>query len=459
MHMIEPWMLQYCDPRGIYKLREAVGRHLSWQAKSSQPIKADDITILHGAESVITSLMQVICDPGDGFLVPSPCYGGGMLGVTNSLKRIPEVKPVYVHLGSQVNFAAGETRPFQLSVDRIEQAYKTATESGVNVRGIFLINPHNPTGEIYTAELLRDCLDFAHRHSLHVVIDEIYMGTIFHQDVNFTSVLSLDCVPDPHRTHLIWGLSKDFGMAGYRCGVLHSLNPVLHKAMEYLAYFHSIAASTQNMLAEFLSDSEWIKNVFFPANHQRLRESYQCMSDGLTELGVPHLHRSSGLYIWADFRLYLSAPTKEEESSLHNRLQLSGVGIRTGDEFDCEEPGWFRIIFAHPVDILKIALERIGRVLNERKKEICGDELVMAEFDGIQTGILDNAASCQDGGHIGSAAAAATSTGDNVEDLMASLHQQIKTSDWLKQNTAENWVEENPELYKEYKEAAAQDKK
>ncbi|XP_070568307.1 1-aminocyclopropane-1-carboxylate synthase-like protein 1 [Ptychodera flava] len=320
-HVIESWMLQYCDNRGTLKLRQAVADYLTMKTKSSKPVSAEHISILNGAESVITTLTYIICDPGDGFLIPAPCYGGINVGLTADMTRVGEVKPVYAYLQSQVNFDAGEKRPFQLTVDRLETALRKARDEGINVRGLFLINPHNPLGDIYPAEVIMDCLHFAHRNSLHVVIDEIYMGTIFKPDNSFTSVLNLHDLPDPQRTHLIWGFSKDFGLAGFRCGVLHSKNSKLHEAVDYLAYFNVVSSHTQNLLAEFISDHEWINNVFFPTNHQRLRESHQCISDGLTKLGIPHLHRSAGLFIWADFRLYLPQPSFEEELSLEHRFE------------------------------------------------------------------------------------------------------------------------------------------
>ncbi|XP_006815690.1 1-aminocyclopropane-1-carboxylate synthase-like protein 1, partial [Saccoglossus kowalevskii] len=378
-----------------------------------------------------------------GFLSPAPCYGGIRGGISNDLKRIGNVKPILVQLGSQVNFDAGEKQPFQLTVDKFEKALQKATDEGINVRGLILINPNNPLGEIYSRELLMELLNFAHRHSLHVVVDEIYMGTIFKSDAVHTSIVNIDNLPDPQRTHMLWGVSKDFGMAGFRCGVCHSFNQHLHQALEYLGYFYAIPANVQHQLTEFLSDKEWLNNVFFPTNHQRLRETYQCMSDGLTKLGIAHLHRSAGLFIWADFRLYLRSQTYEAEMDLYNKFLSGGVNISPGHNFDCAEFGWFRIVFAHPTHELLIAIERIGKVLDEIKSEICGDSLEL-NLVGPDQPVL-GAASHEDN---------TQKKEDCLEDLLTGLQHQIKTSNWLKDNTAEKWINENPMLYQEYKEAA-----
>ena len=60
------------------------------------------------------------------------------------------------------------------------------------------------------------------------------------------SVLSIDEVPDPERTHFLWGFSKDFGIASFRYGVLHTWNKDLMKIMEGMCLYSSVQAGVQS---------------------------------------------------------------------------------------------------------------------------------------------------------------------------------------------------------------------
>uniref|UniRef100_A0A8B9NAG4 Aminotransferase class I/classII large domain-containing protein n=1 Tax=Accipiter nisus TaxID=211598 RepID=A0A8B9NAG4_9AVES len=109
-------------------------------------------------------------------------------------------------------------------------------------------------------------------------------------------------LPDPERTHFMWGFSKDFGMSGIRVGVLYTRNNEIRKAVNQLAVFHSCPGPVQHVLSQFLRDRDWLDNVFFPTNKKRLKEAQNILVDGLADVGIPVLKSSGGLYVWADFR-------------------------------------------------------------------------------------------------------------------------------------------------------------
>uniref|UniRef100_A0A8C9EYZ0 Aminotransferase class I/classII large domain-containing protein n=1 Tax=Pavo cristatus TaxID=9049 RepID=A0A8C9EYZ0_PAVCR len=220
---------------------------------------------------------------------------------------------------------------------------------GIRVRVLVLINPNNPLGDIYPAQLLKECLEFAHRHELHVIMDEIYMLSVY-DDITFTSVLSLDSLPDPERTHFMWGFSKDFGMSGIRVGVLYTRNHEIQKAVNQLAVFHSCPGPVQHVLTQFLKDRDWLDNVFFPTNKKRLKEAQNLLVDGLADIGIPVLKSSGGLYVWADFRKFLKSQTFEAELELWQKLLDKKLLISPGKAFYCYEPGWFRLVFSDSVD-------------------------------------------------------------------------------------------------------------
>uniref|UniRef100_A0A669QPT0 Aminotransferase class I/classII large domain-containing protein n=1 Tax=Phasianus colchicus TaxID=9054 RepID=A0A669QPT0_PHACC len=291
------------------------------------------ITVMNGCCAVFATLSTVLCDPGGDFpwkgTVCSCCILQLQFGVT-------AVSHCWFFF-------------FQ----------------GIRVRVLVLINPNNPLGDIYPAQLLKECLEFAHRHELHVIMDEIYMLSVY-DDTTFTSVLSLDSLPDLERTHFMWGFSKDFGMSGIRVGVLYTRNHEIQKAVNQLAVFHSCPGPVQHILTQVLKDRDWLDNVFFPTNKKRLKEAQNLLVDGLADIGIPVLKSSGGLFVWADFRKFLKSQTFEAELELWQKLLDKKLLISPGKAFYCHEPGWFRLVFSDSVDkiyLCKLVLLLIHHVV------------------------------------------------------------------------------------------------
>uniref|UniRef100_A0A8B9BVB8 Aminotransferase class I/classII large domain-containing protein n=1 Tax=Anser brachyrhynchus TaxID=132585 RepID=A0A8B9BVB8_9AVES len=266
-----------------------------------------------------------------GYLIPAPYYGG----INSKMWLYGELQPVHVPLFSEVTFwlFVYFNRHFTSS-------------SPKKKKSLILINPHNPLGDIYPAQLLKECLEFAHRYELHVIMDEIYMLSVY-GDVTFTSVLSLE---SKKYTSVFFLSSKDFGMSGIRVGVLYTRNHEIQKAVNQLAVFHSCPGPVQHVLSQFLKDRDWMDNVFFPTNKKRLKEAQNLLVDGLADIGVPVLKSSGGLYVWADFRKFLKSQTFEAELELWQKLLDKKLLISPGKAFCCYEPGWFRLVFSNSVD-------------------------------------------------------------------------------------------------------------
>ncbi|XP_077980128.1 1-aminocyclopropane-1-carboxylate synthase-like protein 1 [Glandiceps talaboti] len=354
-------ILRYQPFTGLSEFRNTVSSFLTKHAKARQPLDPDNLVILNGCGSCISSLATVLCDAGDAWLIPTPYY----TAILSDTGRIPQVQLVHADLTGEMS--DGIQEPFQLTVKILEDSLQQAKDKGINVRALFLMNPNNPLGTVYSGELLRDCLNFAHRHQLHIIVDEIYMLSIFEEDTQFISVLSLEDLPDPERTHFIWGFSKDFSMSGLRCGALYSWNKEVVSAMSNISYFFSTPTSLQMLLNSMLLDEEWLTKTYLPTNSQRLKECHTFLSEGLAKLGLTYIVGSGGLYIWVNFTNYISPLTFDAELTLFHDFIAGGVYLPPGQGFFCCEPGWFRIIFALPKDQLQQVLKRIGDVIDGKK--------------------------------------------------------------------------------------------
>ncbi|NXU55938.1 1A1L1 protein, partial [Turnix velox] len=336
--------------------REEIAKFLTDYTGAAKELNPEHITVMNGCCAVFATLSTVLCDPGDGYLIPAPYYGG----INSKTWLYGGIQPVHVPLFSEVTDE--ESHPFQLTVAKLEAALQRAKKQGIHVRALILINPHNPLGDIYPEQLLKECLEFAHRYGLHVIMDEIYMLSVY-GDTTFTSILSLDCLPDPERTHSMWGFSKDFGMSGIRVGVLHTKNPEIQKAVNELVVFHSCPGPVQHILCQLLRDRDWLENVFFPTNKKRLREAQNILVAGLADLGIPVFKSSAGLYVWADFRKFLKSQTFEAEFELWQKILDKKLLISPGKAFYCYEPGWFRLVFSDSLDKIYLGTQRLEQTL------------------------------------------------------------------------------------------------
>uniref|UniRef100_A0A671M710 1-aminocyclopropane-1-carboxylate synthase-like protein 1 n=1 Tax=Sinocyclocheilus anshuiensis TaxID=1608454 RepID=A0A671M710_9TELE len=341
MLQIEPAILQYPDWKGHSFLREEVAKFLSDYCHSPKPLKPKNVVVMNGCGSLFSALAATLCDPEDAILIPSPFYGV----ITEDVDLYSSVKLHHVPLYSQPT--GSDVRPFQLTVEKLENSLKEAKKEGLNIKALILLNPHNPLGEVYSSEEMISFLEFAKMHKLHVLVDEIYMLSVFNKTDTFRSVLSLDGLPDPQRTHIMWGVSKDFAMSGMRVGMVYSENRDLVQALDQLGCFHGVPGPTQYQMAQLLRD----RGTHFLPGFVNVLSVFHSMADSQ----FPYISSC----------LYLSEKTFAEELSLWRCFLKHKVLLSCGQAFSCVSPGWFRIIFTDQLHKLKLGVQRIKNALEE----------------------------------------------------------------------------------------------
>ncbi|KAK7828963.1 hypothetical protein U0070_002193 [Myodes glareolus] len=330
MNQIEEDLLQYSDWQGQPFLRKELASFLTCYCRAPTPLDPEKVVVLNGCSSVFSSLAMVLCDPGDAFLIPTPCYSG--FAFSSCLYSKVELIPVYLESQADSSFS-------QLTMDILELTLTQAKMKEKKVKGLVLVNPQNPLGEVYTRSMMKEYLAFAKN------------------------------LPDPNKTHMIWGTSKDFGISGFRFGVLYTHNKEVASAMRAFGYLHGVSGITQFKLCQLLQDREWIDQLYLPTNHSRLRKAYLYVAKRLEKLKVPFFNGGSGLYVWIDLRAYLSPCTFDQEQILCQCFQDNKLLLSRGRAYMCKEPGWFRLIFAGDQLQVKVALDRFCQVLKEHKKD------------------------------------------------------------------------------------------
>ncbi|XP_048828736.1 1-aminocyclopropane-1-carboxylate synthase-like protein 1 [Brienomyrus brachyistius] len=477
---VDPALLQYPDWKGHHFLRDEVAQFLTHYCKSPRPLKADNVVVMNGCGSLFSAIAAVICDPNDAILIATPFYGM----ITEDVKLYSGVKLVHAHLDCEPG--GSDHRPFQLSVEKLEETLGKALSEGVNVRAVILMNPHNPLGEIYSAQEMTDLLEFAKKHELHAIVDEVYMLSVFDELATFPSVLGLSRLPDAQRTHMLWGISKDFAAAGIRVGVLYSENRDMIEALDQVASFHGVPGPSQHQVAQLLRDREWISQEFLPENRARLQAAHRCMTGELQNLRLPYLHRTAGFFVWVDMRKYLREQTFQAELALWRCFLRHKVVVSCGQSYQCSTPGWFRLVFSIPEPSLRMGMERISGALRELEQS----NRRSVEEQDVTDGEISAEDELQDGGsesaeHNAKGAVSVAPAGKEqpsenegtgqedglslavenfvlmdvqagpppgkLDSLIDTLRQQIRSSDWLEKNTPEWSSEEDPEVLDVFK--------
>ncbi|EHB08115.1 1-aminocyclopropane-1-carboxylate synthase-like protein 2 [Heterocephalus glaber] len=158
-------------------------------------------------------------------------------------------------------------------------------------------------------------------------------------------------LPDPNRTHVIWG-SKDFGITAFCFGVLYTHNDDVISAMSPFGYLHSVSGITQYKLRHLLGDRDWINRVYLPTHHSWLREAYVYVSKRLRELEeqyefkITFRSHGCGLYIWINLKKLLEPCTFKEEPVLHCCFLDHKLILSRGKSYMFKESQWFHLVFA-----------------------------------------------------------------------------------------------------------------
>lgn len=388
----------YGDFSGAPHFREQLAALLTTHMRPSRgPLRADDLVVANGCGSLLEMWAHCVADRGDAVLVPAPYYGG--FDVDLRKRAGVEIAPCALGGAGDGGWALTEAA---LEAGMTAWQQQQRHTGGGKVRGLLLTNPHNPLGITHDAAALGCALRFAKRHALHVLVDEIYLLSLFDDEARaaFRPALSLtdgggdDDAIDWSRLHVLWGFAKDFGASGFRVGVLATYNPALREAMSQLAYFHLVPAPMQRALAAVLHDGPWVAR-FVATNQAALRRAQQEVFEGLSPLldmlaqtpdgswavpagGAGHgggvriraVPAVGGLYTWLDLSDVLLPGTAEElvadELRLWKELITAGVYLAPGQAFHNAEPGWFRIIFSVQEDVMRLATARIVATVEAR---------------------------------------------------------------------------------------------
>ncbi|KAG0502397.1 hypothetical protein HPP92_002469 [Vanilla planifolia] len=321
------------------------------------------IVLTAGATAANELLTFLLADPGDAFLVPTPYYPG----FDRDLKWRTWVEIILVDCYSSDGF--------QLSVGSLRAAYDRAESLKRRVKALLITNPSNPLGKAASRRRLEEAMDFAAEKRIHLISDEIYSGSVFSatEFVSLAEVVEARGAHNCTSVHIVYSISKDLGLPGFRVGTVYSYDDRVVCAARRMSSFCLVSSQTQRTLATMLSDEEFTGR-YLETNRERLRERRKRVVGALREVGVECLKGDAGLFCWVNFGGFLEEKTTEGELRLWKlMLEDSKINVSPGSACHCAEPGWFRVCFANmSTETLDVALTRLQvfaeKIANEKKK-------------------------------------------------------------------------------------------
>lgn len=338
-----PYAQGYSDSKGILPARRAVVTR--YELVEGFPyLDVDDVYLGNGVSELITMTTQALLDNGDQVLIPAPDYP--LWTAATSLAG-----------GTAVHYLCDETNGWMPDIEDLESKITERTKA------LVIINPNNPTGAVYTREILTKMVALARKHQLLLLADEIY-DKILYDDAEHISVASL--APDL-LCFTFNGLSKAYRVAGYRSAWLAITGPKDHAAsllegVNLLANMRLCPnVPAQHAIQVALGGHQSIDDLVLPGG--RLLEQRDVAWIKLNEIpGVSCVKPKGALYAFP--RLDPEVHEIHDDDQLVLDLLLNEKILLTqGTGFNWPEPDHLRIVTLPWARDLAVAIERLGNFL------------------------------------------------------------------------------------------------
>lgn len=336
---------KYTPAGGILELKETICK--KFKKDNNLDYKPSQITISTGAKQCLANAFMAILNPGDEVLIPIPYWVS-----YPELVKLSDGVPVFVETKKENNY--------KYTVEDLE---KVVTEK---TKAILINSPNNPTGTIYNEEELQKIADFAKKHNLLIISDEIYEKLIYDGEKH-VSIASLN--EDAfNRTLVINGVSKTYSMTGWRIGYIAASEEIT----KVMTSIQSHMTSNANTIAQYAAiealngPMEDLKKMVAEFENRR-----NFMLDKLSKIsGLSIIKPSGAFYIMIDISDYFNKVFKGNK--IKNSLDFAKVlldeekvAVIPGAGFGLDD--YIRLSYATSMNVIETGIDRISTFLSKIK--------------------------------------------------------------------------------------------
>ena len=327
----------YTEIDGTLELREAIAEKLARENGIDVDPKTE-VTVTSGSQEAMFITALGFLNAGDEALILDPYYPAYLEDTL-----LAEALPVSVQLNEKKDYA--------IDVGLLENKLTKKTKM------IWMCNPSNPTGHVFSRQDLEIIAEFAKQHDLIVFSDEIYEKIIY-DDAKHISIGSLPCMED--RTITVNGFSKAYAMTGWRIGYVAAekrLSATLRK-LHYYATLCPNALSQKAAFAALTGPQDCVQRMVEEYDRRR-----RCMLNELGRVKAVSCTRPKGaFYVFPDF----SSFEESDEALASYLLKDAGVATAPGSGFGKAGEGHLRISYSVSYEQAKEGIRSIRESL-ERK--------------------------------------------------------------------------------------------
>ncbi len=337
----------YTDSKGIFAARKAVMHYTQEQGIKS--VTLDDIYLGNGASELIVMATNGLLDNGDELLLPAPDYP--LWTAATSLSG-----------ATPVHYLCDEENGWMPNLADIRAKITPRT------KGIVVINPNNPTGVLYSVELLQEIVQIAREHQLVIFADEVY-DKVLYDGVQHIAMGSLS---EDVLTLTFNSLSKSYRSCGYRAGWM-VVSGDKRPAKDYIEGLNMLSnmrlcsnVPGQYAIQTALGGYQSIQDLV--AEGGRLRRQRDLAYELITAIpGVTCVKPQAALYMFPklDPQVY---PIEDDQQFFLDLLQETRVMLVQGTGFNWPRPDHFRMVFLPHEDDLRVAIGRMAKFLESRRK-------------------------------------------------------------------------------------------
>ncbi|MBU3568173.1 pyridoxal phosphate-dependent aminotransferase [Polynucleobacter alcilacus] len=321
----------YSEGKGVPEFRQEIAKYIkdvtdveiSWEK---------NILVSAGSKIISYFIAQALLNPGDNIMLHEPSW-------------------VSYQEHAKLNQASTTFLDYTRSVYDFEDLYK----SHPNTKLIYLNNPNNPRGYVYSEKELRWLANFCADKNIVLAIDESYSDFVIDEDF-YSGIILIKDFPN---VVVFNSISKNFGLSGWRIGYCVGSEDFINRLNKFNQ--HLITCAPTCLQLDLVGKLSTLRAEIGP-QLKALNSKRSDVIDLLQKFGFKYLSGSSTFYVFID----VSHKVNDTKQFAVEFLEKSNVSLIPGGAYGESTSGFLRLSFAiEPIDRIELALTRLHSALND----------------------------------------------------------------------------------------------